>query len=377
MSGNYQSVGTPMIVCSYSKQLIARGMVTKDDILFTHNNDAIFDHYEDIEQSLMSVFNLKPSISKYMVDTEQENSWLSIKLKGIEKLITNKDGTLNTGMFPNFCAILGHNMKSAAYRSWITIHNETQNLEWSAATDGSVHAGININANTHSAEARNGFTTMGMSYGYTYKPYSIGDELSIKFVALLNEGTALEFPTIGSALIGYKYEFPYSPDLSCTISRDYDYDVYKSHSGSRFSTGYGNNPFWLNNTLEPWSLTQAHQFETSTKLQTLGGARSWKISFTMLDEEDMFAENTLTTTLSEMGVAGENANYASIATSDSFMRVLYHTDGGRLPFLFCANKQKEKYPDNWAICRMDMKSFAVRQIADKKYNITLDIYETW
>ena len=91
MSGNYQSVGTPMIVCSYSKQLIARGMVTKDDVLFTHNNDSIFDHYDDIEQSLMSVFNLKPSISKYMVDTEQENSWLSIKLKGIEKLITNKD----------------------------------------------------------------------------------------------------------------------------------------------------------------------------------------------------------------------------------------------------------------------------------------------
>jgi hypothetical protein len=62
--------------------------------------------------------------------------------------------------------------------------------------------------------------------------------------------------------------------------------------------------------------------------------------------------------------------------NDFYSQVIHKTNGGQLPFIFQPDKDNYN-PDQFAICRLDMKSFQYEQVANNVYNVKLKIRECW
>ena len=129
-------------------------------------------------------------------------------------------------------------------------------------------------------------------------------------------------------------------------------------------------------------------------LQTLSrsGRRVWDLSFSYLQDSDLFpmlsslnpyesVSDTgfpYTTTNANDGDASNDWWTGETLLDDNtfYNQVIHKTNGGQLPFIFQPDSSNNN-PDQFAICKFDMKSFQFEQVAKNIYNISLQIREVW
>ena len=232
------------------------------------------------------------------------------------------------------------------------------------------------------------------------------DGWSLSHVNLFNHTTwpdfLIEFSNIGaaitgSAIIGTYYTMPHSPDLSLTMSREFGgTKTITTKGGSSLSnTLYTSPPLW--GDLGAWELGDTLDLAlTGSPPQALrrSGRRIWDLSFSYLDDGDVWGPNQLLNTDVAItnwggdyrdydGALGrgdvqfdKTFDYNVVSDHSFFSQVIHKTNGGQLPFIFMPDSNSSS-PDNFAIAKMDMNSFKFSQVANGVYNVKLKIREVW
>ena len=261
----------------------------------------------------------------------------------------------------------------------ITTNNNTNNIAPSAIINNEIDFGT--------FGALNYFDYSGFSMG-TFNGIDLADSVTWEYHLIARP------LVVGSVVLGTYYDMQHSPDLSLTMSREYGgTKTIETKGGASLSNScYTKSPAW--GRLGAWEL----EIEPTTD-QGLArsGRRIWSLSFSFLDKGDIFGANqSLTNYGSETQSfldtgAYEDSDYTpfplgeesltgfayNILTDDSFFsQVIHKTNGGQLPFIFQPDNNS-RHPDNFAICKLDMKSFKFDQVANGVYNMKLKIREVW
>jgi len=188
---------------------------------------------------------------------------------------------------------------------------------------------------------------------------------------------------IGSIVIGTYYDMPHSPDLNLAMTREYGgIKTIETKGGASLSNAfYTKPPAWGN--LGAWEIGD---YPESVKLGA-SGRRTWDLSFSYLDDGDVFGSNQhtgmsvwaneVTATdyeSDDIDVNTGSYNKNIISDDNFYSQVIHKTNGGQLPFIFQPNKDDNT---NFAICKFDMNSFQFSQVANSVYNVKLKIREVW
>ena len=208
---------------------------------------------------------------------------------------------------------------------------------------------------------------------------------------------------MGSLNFGGVYEMPHSPDLSLTMTREYDgIDTFQSMSGRKFSNiRYTGTPNWRND-LPAWHLTTKLANTAKRVGQTISrGRRIWDLQFSYISSDDLFPVNEGSTphnptdSYAESDSSGydtseggdfnppfpwsdvDNEFSSHLGMDDSFMGVVMDkTMGGALPVVFQPDSNNNS-PDQFAICEIDQDSISFELVANNVYNVSLKIREVW
>jgi len=187
--------------------------------------------------------------------------------------------------------------------------------------------------------------------------------------------------TVGSMVIGTYYDMPHSPNLNLTMTREMDgaKRVRTKGGSDLINYKYIKSPPWGSSGAWDMSYYGSHKYSRV-------GRRTWSLSFSHLDRGDIFGPNQ---SLVDGGIWGPQAgpDAADLDSSNQFetnlldddnffSQVIHKTNGGQLPFIFQPNRDNNN-PDNFAIAKLDMKSFKFKQTANGIYDINLKIKEVW
>ena len=192
---------------------------------------------------------------------------------------------------------------------------------------------------------------------------------------------------IGSIVVGSFYEMPHSPDLSLTLSREYGgTKTIETKGGSSLSnttwrkpTNWGSAASW-----ELWYGSGSPQSLSQT------GRRIWDLSFSYLDDGDVWGSNQTLLKGTDSAFAysvdvdaydtgdlqsdGKDFSFNVLTDYSFYSQVIHKTNGGQLPFIFQPNKDDNTV---FAICKLDMKSIKFDQVANSVYNCKIRIREVW
>ena len=217
-----------------------------------------------------------------------------------------------------------------------------------------------------------------------------------------NDGIPEEETTIilGNLSFGNVYQMDRSPDLSLSMTREYDgVRTQNTRGGSRLAQiDYSSSSQWAG--LPAWGL-KGHTNATNPILSMIEneesmpsvsrGRRTWNLKFSHLSSDNLFAVNELrsvdnpTDSSSESSNAGyddgdfdEAGDFNSTIEHDSsfFGAFMEKTMGGNLPFIFQPDGNNNS-PDQFAICVLDQQAIKFTQVAHNTYNISLKIREVW
>tara|TARA_R110002020_G_scaffold472472_1_gene700606 strand:- start:23418 stop:24770 length:1353 start_codon:yes stop_codon:yes gene_type:complete len=193
--------------------------------------------------------------------------------------------------------------------------------------------------------------------------------------------------TMCSISMGRYYDIQ-SPNMSLTFERDFDgIDTKITRGGSNISNvRYTGAPNW-GTGLPSWTPTYRN---TISRLNT-SGRRTWTLSFDQLgDDELMGAYESISS--HPYSLSGYQPNesldpqdgttpirdyYNPLMQDDNLFSQLYvKTLGGTLPFIFDPNREGSN-PDRFALCTLKRNSLKISQKSFKRYNIKMDIVESW
>ena len=277
-----------------------------------------------------------------------------------------------------FFGYLGHNFKNLNLKDLkLKVHsndsNETADINYSDLVNFFEHFGWNMDGWSLAS-----FYDLGdISISY------IDFEMTSPFAE--NSGVREDIETyIGSLAFGSIFEMPNSPDLELTMSRTYEgISSQQTRGGSTLTQiNYSKPADWLGRPA--WELYEIGVSEPGTRYSARG-RRSWALSFSYIDGDDLFAVNE------SAGVRYEETTSAGYSSSDfsgnqftedmmrsnSFLAVVMEkTMGGALPFIFQPDGNINA-PDQFAICTIDQNSFTFNQVANNVYSVSMNITETW
>jgi len=254
------------------------------------------------------------------------------------------------------------------------------------------HTGGDLSQNEGGAvtEIINGFSDVSPN---AINPDRAGFSIvSFNGLNLANEITTYNANKIGSIVVGNYYDMPHSPDLSLTMTREYGgIKTIETKGGASLSNAFYTKP-------PKWGDASAWEIYTVTPTNhalSRSGRRIWDLSFSYLSSRDSFGANSLMSQAmytTDGYVEGEwdgdedwyyntdghgNVFSNKLAAEPSFYaQVIHKTNGGQLPFIFQPDKNNNN-PDQFAICKFDMKSFEFEQVANGVYNMKLKIREVW
>ena len=175
--------------------------------------------------------------------------------------------------------------------------------------------------------------------------------------------TSSENP-IGCISIGTYYDMPHSPDLSLKLSYEYDgVKTIQTKGGSTLSNASYIKP-------ADWGNAGAWQTDGASNLRS--GRRVWDLSFSYLSDTDLMP-NLGVHNYEEDAILSESED---ILTGTDFFSQVINRTMGHLPFIFQPDNTNNSN-DQFAIARLDMKSFSYDQVANNVYNIKLKIRECW
>ena len=273
----------------------------------------------------------------------------------------------------DYFAILGHEMAGIAFNGKFADSPWTNNYYIS-------NYGVTERINCDDSSTSSYIPTYN---GFSLVKFNQVDIWDSNITHFYYQGDSLESFKASSFSLGKTYDMPHS-DLKITMSREMD-------GVKRIRTKGGNDlvkhqytkpPQWGNSV--PWELsTSSHQ-----KLARVG-RRTWDMSFTHLQDSDVFPVSELTTGLltdpdeytqydhySVIGSGESVTPYDLLGGNTFYNQVIHKTNGGQLPFLF-----NSAHPDNniqnFAICKFDMNSFSFQQTSSGLYSCKLKIREVW
>jgi len=169
---------------------------------------------------------------------------------------------------------------------------------------------------------------------------------------------------LGKVAIGKYYDMRHSPELSLTMSHEYD-------GVKKQETAGGSTLSYVNYYKPPdWGDLQAWQLDGWDRKYS--GRRVWDLTFNYLSDSDIEPYNY------HIDSSSGNSDWKD----NWFTNVIHYTNGGQLPFIFCPDPSIVYDDSTWtvpefAICRFDMKTFKRQQVANGLYNIKVKIKETW
>ena len=150
------------------------------------------------------------------------------------------------------------------------------------------------------------------------------------------------------------------------------------------NTRYTGSPWWYDvdgNKVEPWSIGE------TTGTSKRNGRRVWKLSFSYISDENLFASNFMSNNYLEN--SSDNSNYNSndlntdgtefeytLEDDNSFIAQVLNKVSNGQRFIFQPDNTNNN-PDQFAICMLDMTTFSIKQVAFKTYEIEMDIREVW
>lgn len=253
----------------------------------------------------------------------------------------------------NYAMILGHNFSSTTRGCYIEGHDDT----------GAISVGVIDTINQEGVGAGdvlyNGYTVFTARNNDKFNFSRTPTAFRWVFRYDTGAGSSSQFK-IGALSVGHYYDMPFSPDLSLSMSHDYDgVKTTKTKGGATLSnTDWTKPPKWGN--LEAWQLSDPTD-TTYYQDWHYSGRRVWDLSFNYISDSDL-----------------EPTNYATApdyitANGNFFTDVIHKTIGGSLPFIF----QPDNDVNDFAIARFDMNSFKRTQVANNVYNIKLKIEESW
>ena len=201
----------------------------------------------------------------------------------------------------------------------------------------------------------------------------------------------------GSVLLGTFYDFPNTPNLSLTMSREYGgTKEFTTHNGSSMSnTMWSKTPMWGN--LGAWELDDGN-FPAQSLSKS--GRRTWQLKFSYMDDSDLWGSNQMlsyianttldyegqgvadpdgdihTTTEDDGSLTDEDFNYNLLSDDNFFSQVWHKTLGGTLPFIFQPDNSNNN-PDQFCIAKFKNNSLKATQSSHNVYDISLSIEEVW
>ena len=341
----YQNVGTPRFYVDYLSYWHSQGLLRGVGTYSWYSNDLIDG----------SLFGLNPSNTTEITANVGNNAyfWLVFNFYNHAQTVINYETIPNAKMFSG---VLGHNFASLGndYTS-----RET-NIEGSGS-EGTVGDGI-INP-LNELSSLDGFTIIPHTPNTT-------ETSGIHFKIFATQGDVFNF---GSFVYGNYYDMPHSPDLSLTMSHEYDgLKTVETKGGAILSDmRYHKVPMWGENK-EAWQLGDWQQLNS--------GRRVWDLSFSYLSASDIepYSHSWYEwTSDTDMGIGATEP-----AQDNWFTNVLYYTNGGQLPFIFQPDKDATYDEDTYtvpefAICRFDMDTFTRTQVSSNVYNMKIKIVESW
>ena len=360
----YQNTGTPRFWVSTLQWLAYMGRLTEYGS--TNQPESLSD---------------KPIYDLVYIDPIKQLTWQAAtpSANGVFLLgwkITNKNFSDYMPNDNNFYMMLGHTLKNTYY-SVTKIGGEYEQLAG--------HGLVNF-SNNNQATPNDGFT---ISIGNNAEDH-IGDVLGVRFDVGDNYSNPNGFNIgeeykMGSFLYGTFYDMPHSPDLSLTMEVEMDgINQFRSKGGFTVPNyKYLSSPLW--GDYPAWELDT-----TDPGLRRIG-RRSWDLSFSFLQESDLFTgyEGVTNYGITNDNSDGLHAYDNLLKNNDFFSQVIYKTCGGKLPFIFQPEggaivtggeidlQSSNNNPDQFAICVLDMNSFTVKRVAKKLYNCNLKIREVW
>ena len=201
-----------------------------------------------------------------------------------------------------------------------------------------------------------------------------------------SEGTVhanlLEGLYLNNLCLGHYYDMPVSPDLSLTMTTEFDgYDSITTLGGSTLTNvRYTGNPKWGDNNA--WEIGE------SDSNYKRNGRRSWSMEFSYISDKDIFASNYSSNTY--LSASSTNTDYNTnndltsdgnsfeynIANDDSFSARVLNFVGNGNRFIFQPNNESSN-PSDFAICVLDQDSVEIEQVAPNVYSVSLSIREVW
>ena len=235
-----------------------------------------------------------------------------------------------------------------------------------------------------------GYSLFGVNYFSSPEPkYLEGLYIQIKTYSADNSGILGTYPllNLGTITAGRYFDFPVNPDLNVSINFDYSgIKSAKNISGDEMtSINYHQSPNWGN--LAPWTnidLTpyqeqgidpQQALLDQDYRAVRKGGRRTFKLSFSYIDKEDMFPKN-FEGNLSgdyEPITEGSPSGFTWDEDSSIVSSFLNFTLGGQIPFIFQPDNTKQDF----AICKLDKASSTIKQVAHGVYSVSMVFVETW
>ena len=197
---------------------------------------------------------------------------------------------------------------------------------------------------------------------------------------------------LGSFNFGQVYTMPHSPDLSLTMTREFDgIEKQETRGGSTLTQiSYDGPPRWRDN-LGAWELHNTDEITNKKYLfrdKMTRGRRVWSLKFSYLSSDDLFSPTELYTYAHASDIENSDAGYSSSDFNDGFFEnnfnndnsfmsvVMSRTMGGKLPFMFQPDSNNNA-PDQFAICELDQDSISFKQVAHNVYDVSLKIREVW
>lgn len=377
----YQNVGTPRFYIDQAEYLKSIGFDFEAEIQNSEYNDTYKDviinggNYVGTQyHSIVSnpeLFTLDPinqTLVEYLGEFDGANSYHFICPTGYN--LNNLEGD-NIG---RYFGLLNHNIQTNFYFKWTRNSSTMLNTEKIDILNGyPFEKGCTIYE----------LEKTPSDDGHSFNPLN---NYNLTSIIIENpEGMTLE-PKLGGISWGVYYDMPNSPDLDLTL--DIEFTGAKSVDtlgGSTLTnTRYTGSPWWYDvdgNKVEPWSIGE------TTGTSKRNGRRVWKLSFSYISDENLFASNFMSNNYLENSSDNSNYNSNDLSTDgtefeytleddNSFIAQVLNKVSNGQRFIFQPDNTNNN-PDQFAICMLDMTTFSIKQVAFKTYEIKMDIREVW
>ena len=344
-------------MAQYSNVKLPAFFIPMGDYLHSRGN------IEYKEDSLNDVHLLNPTKTHIieMVDGEDITYQVKFKDHWNYSKMTDSDGYI-------YIFILGHNLEETGSHIEIGLINYTLGAIVTPSTRTEV-----INDASSGAPQYNGFSIFKAKFSGITKVTGFQIKVSN---ATMTSVTTLK---LGCVSLCAKWNPPHNPDLSLTMTKEYDgVRTTTTKGGATLSdAAYTRGGTWWA-TSYPWELTggdyeQGVNFAVESE-RTLG-RRIWSMKFSYLTPESLMPK----TESIENYETSLQSGVDDIEGSQSFFaRVLNRVQGSHLPFIFLPNDtDPNNNPDQWAIVRFNQKDFSITQSAPELYSLSMKVRESW